>query len=223
MFLHRSALIFLLIASVTPAYAQQPQRQSGGGMVNVSNLPPVKFHQDPLRLQIVDPRPYMTDTRRDDQSPPIYVTIPERPSSSGGVVAIPAGAVPLGNGLYAVPAQTGSSTRSNPMVNTNNLPNAGPQSYVPARPITAGRDLPAGFTTGLHGLVKAPPHAVSGVPAFIQSGRRNTQKHGWSEKPQELAKYNDANVSVGTSSQSRTKTSVHASVVDMTKLLQKQN
>lgn len=217
---HSALLFLLLVCSAAPALAapQQRQQQHGGYMVDTSNLQLSTFNKSPLQVQILDNSPRVSDHRHPAQVNPLIIAIPPLPNAQA--VQIPVGAVPIGNGIYAIPSQSPSANRSNPMVDLSNLPQAGYQSNIPAQPISTGRNLAPGFATGVHANMAKPPHAVSGAPAFLTSKPTRPAANSMQSK-QQTAMYTDQMMSVGCGSRSTTTSSVKGTVIN--KLLQKQN
>lgn len=183
-----SLLMVSFFTMIAPAHAKD------GQMVNTAGLPPVTFHKSPPQLQILDDSPRVSDCRRPaEKSPPIVVNVPALPES-GGAVAVPAGAVPVGNNIYVVPGAPAGVRNSNPMLGDYSyLQPAGMRSHIPARPVVNGPALAPGFTTGVHGEMHKAPNAVAAPQRPINFSKPMQNMAG---EPVPMM-YRDPNVSVG--------------------------
>ena len=152
------------IGSAAPALAQKQQGYAKQhSMVDTTGLPPVQFHRDRLKLQVVDEGPEWTDRRRQSQATPNYdgLKVPG--------IAAPGGAAPA-----AIPAEIligGGGTAGgggNPMVNTAGLAPTGFQTNIPPHG-SQPANLPNGLSSGGHvsGQMAAPRQS-SALPSVLQ-------------------------------------------------------
>lgn len=210
--LAKSVLIVALLISATPAFAD-PAKKSG--MVDTSNLPACQFYKDPLRLQILDNGPYVSDLRRPAPPPgAIFVPISPLPTQAGPV--IPANAQSVGGGVYVVP--TGGTpgmiaSRPNPMLGHQNLPDANFQRYYKPSGPQAG--LPVGTSTGVHSAMKPWAPSMVARPAQTISGRPSRNVKEW--QPESIAHYDAPVQSVGVKASANTSTRLTGRLLDKVK------
>jgi hypothetical protein len=218
--MHISAKTFLvlgLLISTAPAYAQGYAKKQP--MINKDHLEHVQFHKSPLQISIEDDGPIVTDRRRVPESKPLIINVPPLRGANGGGAGAPAGAVEVAEGLYVMGGGAPSTSSVNPMIGNRHLPTAGFSSYTPSQPVTAGRNLPSGTTTGIRGRMEQTPSMVSSQPASVLNRpSRSGFAKDWA--PAEVAMYDKNNVSVGGATQSSTRTNVKGTI--LTEMLKKQ-
>lgn len=172
-------------------------------MMRVPNRPEqVRWYKAPLQLQIVDPRPILTDTRRSAEQP-IAFDIPIAPMPDG---VVSGSATPLGNTIF-IPGVSGIRT-SNPMVsNLPNLQHASFGSNIPPGGLMPSSSLPAGRTTNMLFGKMCPPAPAAG------SAAPSAKRMPAGRPPVMVAKYSDPGHLVASASASgamHTTTSVSA-------------
>ncbi len=129
---------------------------SGSIKINKDKLDKVEFNRSPLRLQVLDTRPIVSDLRT-----------PERQPDTFEFRLQPLPAQPGSNTVYADPDRGGSAQmpfrRGLPMVNTSGLAPANSmfETNVPRHPVVSN-NLPQG-----HGVpIAGPQGSFAGPPRF---------------------------------------------------------
>lgn len=161
--LSTSLLAITCAASLTaPALAG-----NSNGMVNTKQLPHTTFNKSPIRAQIIDEGPIITNCVRPEQKGQnirIVGTGQPAPTQIGG----------NDGGLDGMQVGNPGYRSSNPMVNTSGVPQSGFSSNIPAGgPGIPGRPLQPGTSTnrllGVNGQLRTAPH---GQPAMAGSAPR---------------------------------------------------
>jgi hypothetical protein len=203
--------IALLVSSAfcqTAAPAQETHAgfKNSHAMVNTSGLPQVTFHHSPLRLQVLNEQPTITDCTRPDQSGQNFdgmrVPINQTRAGTAGGAAIP------GSFGSAGPVAPGVSFgRGNAMVpGLGSLPASAFESKLPGHRMLPLNALPNGTSVGQHVVSRLSPTTAA-------RRTERTPANSWqpAPSPQQVVatrRYNDTVVSVGSSGGLSASTSV---------------
>lgn len=163
--------------------------------VDTSHLQPVEFfHYRPI-VSIDDDSAIVNDHRHRTPKKKLVIQVPPM-EEEGGVEVVTNGP-------------------SNPMMGQRFLDSAGPRSYVRQQPLTQGRDLPSGTSTGVHSR-QAPPAVAHdlGVPGQFTGVKRGLT--GRLTAPR-AAVYQEPVGSIGGTTSSRVNTSTSIKMLDKIK------
>jgi len=156
----RKALPIAIVLAANLSLASIDPAQANGFSTDTSQLPDAsKIHRAPLKMQIIDMSPQVTDTRHPQENTVYQINVPPVPQSTTHVVQIGDPAAAGGN-------QAGSSNTV-PILQ-NGLPFAGPHSNIAPHQSMANQ-LPKGTSTqGLTGTLARKP-SVKSTPMAAQS------------------------------------------------------
>ena len=153
---------FLLLVTVAVTGTLEQPAWAQGFNLKKNALPDgSQIERSRLRVQIVDPSPIVTDTRKQEDSTTYQINIPPLKQGKNTVVQIGDGGAGSNGGRTSVPIQS------------NNLPSSTFKSNIPAGGPNPGRALPPGSSSssGL-GLVagKKLPSIGGQKPMATQAG-----------------------------------------------------
>lgn len=163
------ALSTSLLAITCAAALGAPALAGNNGMVNTKQLPHTTFNKSPIRAQIVDESPIITNCVRPEQKAKGIRIVG---TGQAGPTQIDAND---GGGLDGMQVGNPGYRSSNPMVNTTGVPQSGFSSNIPAGGpgVPGGRNLQPGTTSnrllGVNGQLRTAPH---GQPAMAGSAPR---------------------------------------------------
>lgn len=147
----------LLAITCVAAFSAPALAGNSNSMVDTKQLPPTTFHKSPIRAQIINESPIITNCVRPEQKP-----MGIRIIGTGQVEPTQIDAND-GGGLDGMQVGTPGVSRSNPMVNTAGIqPSTFSSNLSPGGPgIPGGRALQPGLTTnrllGVTGRLKTAP------------------------------------------------------------------
>ncbi len=177
-----------------PAFAQSASR---------TNLPDASHIQRaPLRIQLIDPNPIITDTRKREEDTTYMIHVPPMPVAKHQVVEI---GQPVDAG-----ATGGTHSGVNPVnIRTNHLPGASFQSNIPAQGTALGRDLPNGSSSnGLKNVMAhnmLPTPRTSGSPGAGAPGRSSSPAQSPARSTTFLMYSPSASANIGSAHEATTK------------------
>jgi hypothetical protein len=146
---HKTIPVALALAAIFSVNTAQAK----GFSTDNSNLPDASnIYRAPLKVQIVDPSPQVTDFRKPKQTTIYQINVPPMPQNTTNVVQI-------GDGAAGARNSPGNSNTV-PILQ-NPLPFAGPHSNITPQQ-SAANQLPSGTSTkGLTGILARKPFGQS--------------------------------------------------------------
>ena len=139
-----SFLLLLMAVACASATAFSRPALAQGFSVRKNALPDAsQVERSRLRMQIVDPSPIVTDTRKPQDSTTYVINVPPPPKGKNTVVQVGDGGTGNSGGQGSLPIQS------------NHLPGASFQSNIPPKGVGPNKTLPSGVSSKGLGQVAA--------------------------------------------------------------------